>query len=136
MNDPVRAYNFGDEVLNKWEGLIPQDKNEYLKRLAEFKKRVSEASDNIEKLRRSYPNFQDVYTAIDQPYLGPLLDSIDNLSKAISILPESLPPNYQMTIRPLAGAVRVQMNNFLEWTSDVRSMAEAKLNQLEMMSHK
>jgi hypothetical protein len=124
MNSTVRAYNFGDEVLNRWEDIIPQDKNDYLARLAEFRKRVSDAADGIQKLRRDYPNFQDVSTTIDQPYLGPLLDSIDNFSKAISAIPGPLPPNYQTTLRPLAGAVRVQMNNFLDWISNVDQYRE------------
>jgi hypothetical protein len=136
MNSTARAYNFGDEVLNRWEDIVPQDKNDYLGRLAAFRKAVSDAADGLQKLRRDYPNFQDVSTTIDQPYLGPLLDSIDNFSKAISALPAPLPPNYQTTLRPLAGAVRVQMNNFLDWLSNVRSIAGTKLNQLGIMSHK
>jgi hypothetical protein len=137
MNVVVNAYNVGDQVLNQWEGLIPSDKNEYLKRLADFRKRVSDAADGIQRLRTDYPSFQDVFTTIDQPYLGPLLNSIDELSQAISALPEPLPLGYETKIRPLAGAVRVQMQNYLQWISSVRSTAGGKLNELGiMMIHK
>lgn len=136
LNDTVKAYNLGDGVLNMWETYIPQQKDEYLKKLALFRKNVSEAADVIQKLRRDYPNFQDISTTIDQPYLGPLLDSINNFSNAISTSPETLTPSSRTTLRQLAGAVRVQMSNFVDWTSNVRSTAGSKLNQLQTMIHK
>jgi hypothetical protein len=121
--------------LNQWENYIPQNRSGYLDGLALFRKKVSDAADGIQKLRTDYPNFQDVSETIDQPDLGPLLDSIDNLSTAISTLPEPLPPNYQTSIRPLAGAVRIQMQHFFEWTSNVRTIAGSKIGRLEIMSH-
>jgi hypothetical protein len=132
----VAAYNYGDRALNIWENYIPQNRTDYLGGLKEFRKKVSEAADIIRKLRTDYPTFKDVSETIDQPYLGPLLDSIDNFSTAISALPEALPPNYQTTLRKPAGDVRVQMNTFADWISNVQSTSKAKLKQLQMMSHK
>ena len=132
----VAAYNYGDYMLNIWENYIPKNRTDYLGALKEFRKRVSDAADIIRKLRTDYPNFKDVSETIDQPYLGPLLDSIDNFSTAISALPEPLPPNYQTTLRKPAGDVRVQMNAFADWINNVQSTSKAKLNQLQMMGHK
>jgi hypothetical protein len=132
----VAAYNYGDRALNIWENYIPQNRTDYLGGLKEFRKKVSEAADIIRKLRTDDPNFKDVSETIDQPYLGPLLDSIDNFSTAISALPEPLPPNYQTTLRKPAGDVRVQMNTFADWISNVQSTSKAKLKQLQIMSQK
>jgi hypothetical protein len=132
----VAAYNYGDFALNIWVTYLPKNRPDYLGGLKEFRKKVSEAADGVQKIRRDYPNFKDVSETIDQSYLGPLLDSIDNLSTAISALPEPLPPNYETTLRPLVGAVRVQMNNFHDWISNVQSTSKTKLNQLQIMSHK
>jgi hypothetical protein len=132
----VAAYNYGDFALNIWVTYLPKNRPDYLGGLKEFRKKVSEAADGVQKIRRDYPNFKDVSETIDQSYLGPLLDSIDNLSTAISALPEPLPPNYETTLRPLVGAVRVQMNNFNDWISNVQSTSKAKLKQLQILSHK
>jgi hypothetical protein len=132
----VDAYNYGDYTLNIWVTYLPKNRLDYLGGLKEFRKKVSEAADGVQKLRTDYPNFKDVSETIDQSYLGPLLDSIDNLSTAISALPEPLPPNYETTLRPLVGTVRVQMNNFNDWISNVQSTSKAKLKQLQIMSHK
>lgn len=83
-NGSVEAYTYGDRALDLWETYIPQNRSD-----------ISDAANDIQKLRTDYPNFKDVSETIDQPYLGPLLDSIDDFSGAISTLPEPLPPNYQ-----------------------------------------
>ena len=69
-------------------------------------------------------------------YLDGLALFRKKVSEAISTLPEPLPPNYQTSIRPLAGAVRIQMQHFFEWTSNVRTIAGSKIGRLEIMSHK
>jgi hypothetical protein len=136
-NGPVVvAYNYGDRVLNIWETHIAENRSDYLGGLADFKKKVSDAAAVMQKLRTDYPNFKDVSETIDQPYLGPLLDSIDNFSEAVSALPEPLPPNYQTTIREKAGTVRKQMKIFNDWISNVQSTSKIKLNQLQTMGHK
>jgi hypothetical protein len=135
-NRIVEAYNFGDALLSQWQSQVGVNKDSYLQRVGGFRKDVTNASEAIEKLRRDYPKYQDISAAIDQTYLGPLLNSIDQFSSGISALPTPPPLNYETTIRPLAGAIRVQMQVWLNWISSVRSTAGAKLNQLAIMSGK
>ena len=132
----IDAYNYGDYALNIWEKYIKQNRTDYLGGLAEFRKRVSNAADGIRKLRTDHSDYKDVSETIDQPYLAPLLDSIDDFSSAVSALPDPLPPNYPKNIEGKAGAVRVQMKAFADWISNVQSTSKAKLKQLQMMGHK
>ena len=137
MNGFINAYNSTDIELSQWEDALRANKKDFAVTFANgCRKQISDASEVFQKLRRDYPNFEDISATIDQPYLGPLLDSIDKLVIAVQALPEPLPPNYQTTIRPSVGEVRRQMQNFLDWISNVKTTAGGKLNQLEIMSHK
>jgi hypothetical protein len=94
----IDAYNYGDNALNIWETYIKQNRIDYLGGLKEFRKKVSDGAASIQKLRTDHSNYKDVSETIDQPYLAPLLDSIDEFSGAVSALPEPLPPNYPKNI--------------------------------------
>jgi hypothetical protein len=132
----VKAYNYSDTLLGKWEDQIPLNKKDYLRELRDLRGLIVAASDKIQELRRDYPSYQDISAVLDQPYVGPLLNSIDNFSLAISSLPDELPPNYQITIRPKAGAVLRETKGMLAWITKVRTTAGIKQKELSEMGQK
>lgn len=136
INQSVMVYNEADMVFGQWEERVASNKSEYISVIARVRRQISEASDEMEKIRAENSNFKDVSDTIDQPYIGPLLNAVDSLSTAIIALPEPLPQNYKSTIRQFAGAVRVQMQGFVDWISNVESTSGSKQNQLLIMSRK
>ena len=132
----VRAYNYSDTLLGKWEDQIPLNKKDYLRELSDLRGLIVATSNKIQELRRDYPNYQDISAVLDQPYVGPLLNSIDDFSLAVSSLPDELPPNYQITIRPKAGAVLRETKGMLAWISNVRTTAGIKQKELSEMGQK
>ena len=132
----VRAYNYSDTLLGKWEDQIPLNKKDYLRELSDLRGLIVATSDKIQEIRRDYPNYQDISAILDQPYVGPLLNSIDNFSVAIASIPDELPPNYQITIRPKAGVVLREMKAMLAWITNVRTTAGIKQKELSEMGQK
>jgi hypothetical protein len=135
-NGVVNSYNTTDMLLTDWEQKLSSNKSTYLATIADLRRMTLEASKPFQDLRRDYPSYQDIDATIDQTYLGPILNSIDEFSNAIAALPDPLPPNYQTTIRPKAGALRREMAAMLAWINNVRGAVGEKLKALDLMGRK
>jgi hypothetical protein len=81
------------------------------------------ASKDLEILRSEYRNFPDVDAVLDQPGKSELERTASNFANAISRIPENAPPNFDVQLRPLAGALKIQMDATQKWLQTVSTAA-------------
>ena len=73
------------------------------------------ASKDLDILRSEYPSYQDVADALAQPHRSELERAASNFADAISKVPQDPPPKFEVQLRPLAGALRREMDATQSW---------------------
>jgi hypothetical protein len=135
FRDLINAYNFCDVLQTQWN-TIASNRPEYLQKLSNLRKQFVVSRDEFNKLRSEYSSYDDINAAIDPSFLSGILVAIDNLSAAITGMPSNLPDDYQITMRPVAGALRIEMNKVLDHINQLRLTIATKRSELLAMSRK
>ena len=73
------------------------------------------ASKDLDILRSEYPSYQDVADALAQPHRSELERAASNFADAITKVPQDPPPKFEVQLRPLAGALRREMDATQSW---------------------
>jgi hypothetical protein len=77
----------------------------------------------VRSVMSEYPGDQDVAYALDQPYRESLSKAIQDFADEINEAPQPLPPDYDVKLRPLAGALKREMNLMQGWLSHLGQIA-------------
>jgi hypothetical protein len=128
----VEDFNALDLVLSRWPRLVTDanGRRQLYQDITNAAAAYLGASRDLEILRSEYPNYQDVADALAQPNRSELERVAANFADAIAKLPQEPPANFEVSLRPLAGAVRSQMNVTQDWLTNLSRTANRNLEQL------
>jgi hypothetical protein len=77
----------------------------------------------LDILRSEYPNYQDVQNALTEPGRSDLERTAANFANALAKVPNEPPPNFEASLRPLAGALRSQLSITQNWLTELSRAA-------------
>jgi hypothetical protein len=91
------------KLLDDWPLKIKTDRAGFKARLSNVKEELNADSTCVEKSRNTYPNYKDISQILEQPYISPTRDAIDEFARAIDELPQELPADFDVELRRYAG---------------------------------
>jgi hypothetical protein len=132
LNVLINAYNNIDLALSRWSRMLDsaenrqQLHNDIINSTAAFVM----ASKELETLRSEYTQYADISSALAQPRLVNLEKASLDLSNAIDPHPRDASADLEIKLRPLAGALRREMNFTSEWMTSLQRLANEKRREL------
>ncbi len=113
----VDDFNALDLAQSRWPRLVntPDGRRQLYQDITNAVAAYAAASKDLDILRSEYPNYQDVADALAQPHRSDLERAASNFADAISKVPQDPPPNFEVQLRPLAGALRREMDATQSW---------------------
>ena len=123
------AYNSLDLPLSQWVDRIktPDGRHQLYNDLINSTAAYMAASNDLDILRSEYPNYQDISDALAQPHRSELQRVAANFANAVSKIPDNPQPNFDIQLRPLAGALRREMDATQAWlTGLVRTAGQSR----------
>jgi hypothetical protein len=132
-NSLANAFNSIDAAQARWTRLIgsADGRHQLHSDLAQATTAYMKASNEIETLKLEYPKYQDVATALTQPNRQEFARAAENFANAINNVSESdVPPDLEVRLRPLAGALKRELNTTQKWLNSLSRIANAKRAEL------
>jgi hypothetical protein len=136
MNEFAKALNIGYSLIDTWANDVKTDKISVLATTESFRTNLKVAVDKLESLRVAYPNYKDVYEALNTDALNKLFRSIEGFLQQIRSLPINLPENYENVVRPYSGALKRDLDVIRDWQSAMRGNAIKKEQELSRRESK
>jgi hypothetical protein len=130
MNPLVEATNYLYVLQEQWPAKIKSDKRDFLRQIVDARKMVVDSSHKLAALRDEYPQYQEIHNTLAQSYLPPLLNAIDAFNDTIMALPDSLPSNYEVTMRATSGTLKRELDAAAAWIQTARTTARMMRKEL------
>jgi hypothetical protein len=129
-SDFANAINNLYGLLHDWPQKISSNRNVFVTGLTDIQQQLRSASTCLEKLREEYPGYKDISQILTQPYTSLTLNAIEKFARAINDLPQALPTDFRVGLRPDAGELQVALTDLQNWDGDVSRIANLKINEL------
>jgi hypothetical protein len=122
------AFNSLDAAQSRWTQISSANGRQQLNSdLSQAIAAYRRAFHEVETLQSEYPQYEDVRSALTQPNIIAFLNAADNFSNAVGNVPEHDPPkDLEVRMRPLAGALKREMNVTQRWLSSLQQTANEK----------
>lgn len=126
----VNAYNTWSTLKVSWWHDIQTDRPKWLGQLGSLRKNLLEASQKLESLRQGYPEFSELSDLLMQRHTGAVIAAIDRLTAVVQSPPSQLPVDYEIQVRPYAGALTSDFEVLRTWFDRVRESAAKRAGQI------
>lgn len=90
----------------------------------------NKASSNLETLRNEYPAYRDILDDLHQPHRDELNKAAGDFSQSIREVPKDAPQNFEIQIRPFAGAFVRELDKTRLWLNNLINTAGARRQAL------
>ena len=126
------AYNDLDAVLTSWTKFVgtAKDRQKLYNDLVNSTAALTRAGNEARDLKNSYPMYQDVVDALNLVDTDALGRASAKFSNALIGTPDDPPQNYETKFRPLAGALRREMDKFVSSLQKLQNTANEKSKEL------
>jgi hypothetical protein len=130
----INVYNSWSTLQVSWSGMLKGNRQQFNSEILSVKTNLSNASKQMEDLRSEYPRFHDISDIFSQPNTGATLKAIDDLITAVTSLPDPLPPDYDITVRPYVGTLTTEIDALLQWIQKSQKAVQNSLKELSALS--
>jgi hypothetical protein len=134
MNSTIDSTNQVEALLSAWPKRISENRADLLNRLATLRDTVNQRRVSVATLAtfyERYPNIRAVIRGRDsEAVFSRLYRALDTFVTEIRSLPQQLPENFENTLRPYAGEVKLAAMALAKWASDTSTFSEAQSKEL------
>jgi hypothetical protein len=133
LNALINAFNGLDAAYSRWPRLVDEARGRHqlhddvVNGIAGY----VAASKDLEILRSEYTNYADIADVLAQPNVPELERTGQNFAEAVAKVPENPPQDFVVSLRPLAGAFRIQMDKTQNWLTQLSRAANQNRNALK-----
>jgi hypothetical protein len=134
MNSTIESTNQVEKLLSSWPKQINDDRSKLLSELNALRTVVNQRRVSVSTLGDFYERFPNIRATIrerksDEVY-SRLYRGLDTFFTEISALSPSLPSNFESSLRPYAGEVKLATTALAKWASDTRTYSEQQSKEL------
>jgi hypothetical protein len=130
----INVYNSWSTLQISWSETLKGNRPQFNSEILSIKTNLRNASKQMEDLRSEYPQFHDIYDIFSQPNTGATLKAIDDLVTAVTSLPDPLPPDYDIRVRPYVGTLSAEIDALLQWIVKSQKSVQNSLKELSALS--
>ena len=134
MNSTIDDTNQVETLLLSWPKRIVEDKTKLLERLTNLNSEINNIRVSIGTLVRFYERFPNVRAAIrdrdSEGVFNRLNQAMNSFITEVAQLPPELPQNFENSLRPFAGEVKLASTTLAKWATDTRLFSEAQVRDL------
>jgi hypothetical protein len=134
MNSTIESTNKVEAMLSGWPTRVTENKADLLSQIGTLRDTINQRRVSVLTLANFYERYPNVRAALGEPnspeIFGRLYRPLDTFATEISLLPSKPPDNFESTLRPYAGEVKLAATALADWASSRRAYANTQDKEL------
>jgi Domain of unknown function (DUF4062) len=123
-NEFTRVLNDLSDLQGSWDVKDKSARAGWIARIPDLRRRFVDNSQQLEELRREYPQYGDISDSLKQTQSDGFLAALDQFAQAYGQEPDK-------SMRTLAGELQRHWNLMVGWNTDLQRLAARKQSELQ-----
>ena len=134
MNTTIDSTNRIEKLLSSWPKQVSENKGKLVGELNALRTEIDQRRISVDTLVNFYERFPNIRAAIrdrnSDEVFSRLYRALDSFYAEVSALPQNLPQNFESSLKPYAGEVKLATTALAKWASDTHSFSEEQVREL------
>jgi hypothetical protein len=134
MNSIIEVTNQVDALLSASPRRISEDRSNLLAQLTNLRDTVNQRRVSVATLANFYERYPNIRAALrerdSEATFGRLYRALDSFFNEVKSLPPKPPGNFESTLRPYAGEVKLATTALSTWADETRSFSNGQSKEL------
>lgn len=134
MNSIIEVTNQVDGILSAWPKRINENRSDLVDQLLKLRDTINQRRVSVSTLATAYARYPNIRAALTErnsdETFGRLYRALDSFYNEVRLLPSKAPENFESTLRPYAGELRLATTALTKWADETRTFANAQSKEL------